>query len=129
MPGRLSLPELMTGIAAHGRLALLVAVHAPFHFQGLLKIHNLPRGDIAVTLHTLDLGCRMRTVAEEDKAGQFVDQLERDLPISEVHVTGLTLRQHREARPIRPLGILVAEGTLLLQRRVLLVIEGPGVTP
>ena len=102
-----------------------MAVHAPFHLQGLLKIYDLPRGDIAVTLHTLDLGCRMGTVAEEDKSGQFVDELERDLPLGEIRVTGLTLRQHREARPIRPLGILVAEGTLLLQRRVLLVIERP----
>ncbi len=94
-----------------------------------MKIYDLPRGDIAVTLHTLDLGCRMGTVAEEDKAGQFVDQLERDLPLGEVQVTGFTLRQRRKAGPISALGILVAEGTLLIQRRVLLVIEGPCVTP
>ena len=129
VPGRLSLPELMTGIAAHGCLALLMAVHAPFHLQGLLKIYDLPRGDIAVTLHTFDIRGGMRTMAEEDKSGQFVDELERDLPVGEIRVAGLTLRQHREARPITALGLLVAECTLLLQRRVLLVIERPVVAP
>jgi hypothetical protein len=119
----------MTCVAAHGSLALLVAVHAPFHLQGLLKIYDLLRGDIAVTSQAIDLGCRVGTVAEEDKAGQFVDELERDLPLGEIRVAGLTLRQRREAGPITALGILVAECTLLLQRRVLLVIEGPGVTP
>jgi len=94
-----------------------------------LKIHDLLRRDIAVTLDTFDLGCRMRTVAEEDKAGQFMDQLQRDLSLGEVHVTGLTLRQNREARPIRLLRIHVAEGAFLLQGRVLLVIERPVLTP
>ena len=119
----------MTGVAAHRCLALLVTVDAPFHLQGLLKIHDLLRRDIAVTLDTFDCGYRMRTVAEEDKSRQFVDQLERDLPLDEVHVTGLTLRRSREARPIRPLRIHVAEGAFLLQRRVPLVIERPVLTP
>jgi len=119
----------MTGIAAHGCLALLVAVNAPFHLQRLLKIYNLLRRDIAMTPQTLDLGCGMRSVAEEDKARQFVDQLQRDLPVGEVHVAGLTLRQSRKTRPIRPLRIHVAEGALLLQRRVLLMIERPVLTP
>ena len=118
----------MTGVAAHGGFALLVAVDAPFHLQRLLKIYDLLRCNIAVTLHTLDLGCGMRAVTEEDKAGQLMDQLERDLALGEVHVTGLTLRQNREARPIRPLRIHVAEGAFLLQRRVLLVIERPVLT-
>jgi hypothetical protein len=119
----------MTGIAAHGCLALLVAVHAPFHLQRLLKIYGLLRRDIPMTRQTLDLGCGVRPVTEEDKARQLVDQLQWDLPVGEICVAGLTLRQSRKARPIRPLRIHVAECTLLLQRRVLLVIEGPGVTP
>ena len=125
----MSLPQFMTGVAAHRCLALLVTVDAPFHLQGLLKIHDLLRRDIAVTLDTFDCGYRMRTVAEEDKSRQFVDQLERDLPLGEIRVAGLALRQSREAGPICALGILVAEGTLLLQRRVLLVIERPVLTP
>jgi hypothetical protein len=119
----------MTGIAAHGRLALLVAIHTPFHLQRLLKIYDLLRRDIAVTLHALDLGCRMRAVTEEDKARQLVDQLQRDLSVSEICVAGLTLRQSRKTRPIRTLRIHVTEGALLLQRRVLLVIERPVVPP
>ena len=66
----------MTGVAPHGCLALLVAVDAPFHLQGLLKRYDLLRRDIAVTPRTLDLRCRMRTVAEEDKARQLVDELQ-----------------------------------------------------
>jgi hypothetical protein len=119
----------MTSIAAHGCLTLLVAVHAPFHLQRLLKIYNLLRRDIAMTPQTLDLGCGMRSVAEEDKARQLVDQLQRDLPLGEIRVAGLTLRQSRKARPIRLLRIHVAEGALLLQRRVLLMIERAVLTP
>jgi hypothetical protein len=119
----------MTRVAAHGGFILFVAVDAPLHFQRLLKIYDFLRRDIAMTTQTLDLGCRMRTVAEEDKTRQLVDQLQRDLPLSKVDVTALALRQSREARPIRPLGILVAECTLLLQRRVLLVIERPVFAP
>jgi len=119
----------MTGIAAHGCLTLLVAVHAPFHLQRLLKIYGLLRRDIAMTLHTLDLRCGMRAVTEEDKARQFVDQLQRDLPVGEIRVAGLTLRQSRKTRPIRPFRVLVAEGALQLQRRVFLVIERPVLRP
>jgi hypothetical protein len=119
----------MTGIAAHGCFALLVAVDAPFHLQRLLKIYNLLRRDIPVTPQTLDLRCGMRTVAEEDKSRQLVDQLQRDLPLSEIRMACLTLRQSREAGPIGPLRIHVADGALLLQRRVLLVIERPVFTP
>ena len=119
----------MTGVAAHGSFALFVAVDAPFHLQGLLKIYDLLRRDITVTPRTLDLSRRMGTVAEEDKPRQLVNHLQRYLPLDEVHVTGLTLRRSREARPIRPLRIHVAEGAFLLQRRVPLVIERPVLTP
>jgi hypothetical protein len=115
----------MTRVATHTRLALLVAVDAPLHLQWLLNIYDLLRCDITVTPQTLDLRRRMRTVAEEDKARQFVDELQRDLPLSEIHVTTLALHQSRKAGAIRPLGILVAECALLLQGRVLLVIERP----
>jgi hypothetical protein len=71
----------------------------------------------------------MRAVTEEDKARQLVDQLQRDLSVSEICVAGLTLRQSRKTRPIRTLRIHVTEGALLLQRRVLLVIERPVFTP
>jgi hypothetical protein len=119
----------MTRVATHGGFTLFVAVDAPFHFQRLLKIYDLLRPDIAVTPHTLDLGCGMRSVAEEDKARQLVDQLQRNLPLGEFRVAGSTLRQSGEARPIRALRIHVAECTLLFQRRVLLVIERPVFTP
>ena len=105
-----------------------MTVDAPFHFQRLLNTYDLLLGDITVTTPTLNFRCRMCAMAEEDKAGQLMDQLERDLALVEVHVTGLTLRQNREARPIRPLRIHVAEGAFLLQRRVLLVIERPVLT-
>ena len=104
----------MTGGAAHGGFVLSVAVYAPFHLQRLLKTHNLLRRDIAMTPRTIELRCGMRGVTEKNKARQLVYQLERDLSISEVHVTGFTLRQRRETRPIPALGILVAECTLLL---------------
>jgi hypothetical protein len=119
----------MTGVAAHGGFTLFVAVDAPLHFQRLLKIYEFLRRDIAMTPQALDLGGGMRTVAEEDKARQLVDQLQRDPPLSKIDVTALALRPSGKARPIRPLGILVAEGTLLLQRRVLLVIERPILAP
>jgi hypothetical protein len=119
----------MTRVATHGCLALLVAVDAPFHLQWLLKTYDLLRRDIAVTLHTLDLRCGVRPVTEKDKARQLVDQLQWDLPFSKILVTTLALCQSRKARPIRALGILVAECTLLLQRRVLLVIERPVLAP
>src|SRR3954464_2560350 len=44
-------------------------------------------------------------------------------------MTGSALRQSRKARAIRALGILVAEGALLLKGRMLLVIERPIVAP
>ena len=119
----------MTGIAAHGSLALPVAVNAPFHLQRLLKIYDLLRRDIAVTPETFDLRSSMRAVAEEDKARQLVNQLHRDLPVGEICVAGLALRQSRKTRPIRPLRIDVAEGALLPQRRVLLMVEWPILTP
>ena len=71
----------------------------------------------------------MRTVAEEDKAPQLMDQLQRNFPLRQIHVTALALRQSRKARPLRPLGILVAECALQLQWRVLLVIERPVLAP
>ena len=58
-----------------------------------------------------------------------MDQLQRDLALGEIRVAGLALRQSREAGTITALGILVAKGTLLLQRRVLLVIERPVLRP
>jgi len=58
-----------------------------------------------------------------------VDELQRDLPLNEIDVTALALRQSRKARPVRPLGILVAEYALLLKRRVFLVIERPVLAP
>lgn len=64
----------MTRVATHGCFALLVAVDAPLHLQRLLNTYDLLRYDITVTPQTLDLGCRMRTVAEEDKARQLVDE-------------------------------------------------------
>jgi len=126
---RLLLPQFMTGVATHGSFALFVAVDAPFHLQGLLKIYDLLRRDITVTPRTLDLSRRMRTVAEEDKPRQLVNHLQRYLPLGKLQMTALALRQRREARPITAFGILVAECALLLQRRVLLVIERPVFTP
>ena len=119
----------MTCVAKHGCFALLVAVDAPLHLQRLLNTYDFLRCDITVTPQTLDPRGRMRTVAEEDKTRQLVDELQRDLPLNEIHVTDPALRQSREARPVRPLGILVAECALLLQRRVLLVIERPVLAP
>ena len=46
---RRSLSQLMTGVAACGCFALFMAVNAPFHLQGLLKIYDLLRRDIPVT--------------------------------------------------------------------------------
>ena len=71
----------------------------------------------------------MSTVAEKHKARQLVNELQRDLPIRQIHVTAPALRQVRKARPISPLRIVVAECALLLERRVLLVIERPVLTP
>jgi len=65
---RRSLSQLMTGIAPCGSFALLVAVDAPFHLEGLLKTYDLLLCDVTVTPCTFDLGSRMRTVAEEDEA-------------------------------------------------------------
>ena len=82
-----------------------------------------------MTTRTLDLRCRVRTVAEEHKARQLMDELHWDLPLREIRVAGLALRQSRKARPIRALCVLVAQGAFLLQRRVLLVIERPVLRP
>jgi len=71
----------------------------------------------------------MRTVAEEHKARQLMDELHWDLPLREIRVAGLALRQSRKACPIRALCVLVAQGAFLLQRRVLLVIERPVLRP
>jgi hypothetical protein len=126
---RRSLSQLMTGVAPRGRLVFPMAIHAPFHLEGLLKRYERLLRDISMASRTLHLRCRVRTVAEEDEARQFVNELQRDLPLIEIGMAGLTLRQSREARSIRPLRIRVAEGALLLQRRVLLVIERPVFTP
>jgi hypothetical protein len=88
-----------------------------------LKRHDLLRGDLAVTAGTLDLGRRMRPVAEEHKIRQLVDELHRDFSVGQIRVTDLALRQGRKAGPIGTLGILVTECALLLQGRVLLMVE------
>ena len=119
----------MTGITSHGRLALLMTVDAPFHFQRLLNTYDLLLGDITVTTPTLNLRCRMCAMAEEDKARQLMDELPRDLPLSHVRVAALALRQSGKTRSIRPLDIRVAERALQRQRRVLLVIERPVLRP
>src|SRR5436305_43878 len=102
----------MTRVALHGSFVLLMAVDAPLHLQRLLNTYHLLRGDIAVTTNTLDLRCCVSTVAEEDEAGQLMNQLQRDLPLREIHVACLTLRQGGEARPVRPRGVAVARYAL-----------------
>jgi hypothetical protein len=123
--GRLLLPQFVTRVATHGRLVLFVAVDAPLHLQRLLNTYEFLRGDITVTTQALDLRGGVRAVVEEDKVRQLMDELQRDLPITEVQVTALTLRQSRKARPIRPLRVLVAECALQFQRRMLLMIQWP----
>ena len=112
----------MTRVAAYGRRVLLVAVDAPLHLQRLLNTYEFLRGDITVTTFALDLRCGVRTVAEGDKVRHLMDELQRDLPISEIQVTAFTLRRSRKAGPIRPIRVLVAEYALQLQRCMLLMI-------
>jgi hypothetical protein len=71
----------------------------------------------------------MRRVAEKDEVRQLVDELQRDFPLGEVGVAGPALRERRKAGTFRALGILVAECALLLQRRVLLMVERARLAP
>src|SRR5713226_1797324 len=100
-PRTILLPQLMTRVAPHGCFVLLVAVDTPLHLQGLLNTHTLLRCDIAMTTRTLDLRCRMRTVAEEDEARQLMDELQRNLALRQIHVTALAPRQSWKARSVR----------------------------
>ena len=77
----------------------------------------------------LDLRGRMRGMAEEHEIGELVDELQRDLPLGEVGVAGLALRERRKAGTLRALGVLMAECALLLQRRVLLMVERARLAP
>ena len=90
----------MTGVAGYVCLGLLVAVDAPLHLQRLPNSHPLLCGDISVTTQTLDLCCRVPAMAEKDKAWQLMDDLYRDLPLREIDVTSLTLRQRRKTRSL-----------------------------
>jgi len=71
----------MTGVATHGCLGLLVAVDTPLHLQRLLNSHPSLCRYISVTTQALDLRCGVPGVAEKDKAGQLMDDLDRDLPL------------------------------------------------
>ena len=88
----LLLPELVTRVTTDGCFVLLVAVDARLHFERLLKGDDLLRGDVAVAARALDFCRGMRAVAEEYEIRQLVDELQWDLPVCHVHVTGLALR-------------------------------------
>ncbi len=68
----------MTGVAAHGCLAGLVAIDAPFHFDGLVRQdHHLP-GNVAVASVAFHVGIRMFAVVEEYEVRHFVNAARRD---------------------------------------------------
>ena len=59
----------MTRRASHGRFVLLVTIDAPLHLQRLLENNAFLRGDASMAVRTLNLGCRMGTVAEKYEFG------------------------------------------------------------
>jgi hypothetical protein len=114
----------MAGVATYRSLALLMAVDAPLHFQILLKLDYLLRGDITVAGGTLNLPLSMLTVAEEDKSRQLMNRSQWNLAVRHLDVTDSALRDCRKTGTIGLCRIRMAGNALQLQRSVLPVIEG-----
>jgi hypothetical protein len=68
-----SAAELVAQIALRRSLAFFVAVHASRHRNLLLAPKRLTSLHLAVTGRAIGFGLQMSLMAEEDKAGQFVD--------------------------------------------------------
>jgi hypothetical protein len=100
-----------------------VTIDAPFHFDRLLKLHDVLLHHIAVAAFALHLGGCVRAVAEEYKIGRFVNPARGNFPVRHVDVTDAALLHRRKSSQVASGGFAVAAYARELQGRMFLVIE------